>query len=119
MAKRIAGVCYVKADGKQFDVAGGLECPLSDVKRETIAAVTGPSGYKETALTPYVKIQANFTDDFPIDVIRSATTLVVTAEFANGKVYTLSDAYVVGEPSVKNDDGQAELTFEGMKGVWL
>jgi molecular chaperone DnaJ len=38
--------------------------------------------------------------------------MTVTSEFPNGKVYTLSGAYQVGEPSAKGDDGTIELEFE-------
>lgn len=118
MGQRLAGVCYVKADGQQFSVAGGLECPLTDVTREAVKSVNKVEGYKETARTPYVKFNGIFTPDFPLDSIRNATAMTVVAEYANGKVYTLSGAFVVGDPAAKNDDGTSDLEFNGLKGSW-
>ena len=118
MANRVAGICYVKVDGDQFDVEGGVECPLSDLKRETVMALAGPAGFKETALEPYVKLTAIFGPSFPIDKVKSSTDMTVTAEMANGKVYTLSGAFLRGETPVKGDEGKVELDFGGKKGIW-
>lgn len=117
MAK-VAGTCYIKADGEQFEVSGGVEVPLMDVKRETVMGSNGPAGYKETALRPYVKATVIVGPDFPLARIQSATDMTVTAELANGMVYTLSDAFVEGEPGLKNDDGTSDLEFSGKKGIF-
>lgn len=118
MGKRIAGTCYVKCDGAQFDITGGMEAPLMDVKREVVMGTSGPAGYKETAMEPYIKVTVAFRDDLPIDTLKDNTDMTVTAEFANGKVYTLSGAYLRGEPAVNGEEGTVELDFGGMKGIW-
>ena len=118
MAKRVAGICYIKVDGEQLEVEGGVECPLNDVARETVMSLSGPAGYKETALTQYVKLSAIFVEGFPMAKLREGVDMTITAELANGKVYTLSGAYLVGETSVKGDEGKIELEFNGNKGAW-
>lgn len=118
MGKRVAGICYIKVDGEQLEVAGGVECPILDVKRETVMGVNGPAGYKETALRPYVKVNTVFVAGFPLEKLRSGTDMTVTAEMSNGKVYTLSGAFIEGEPAAKADDGTIELEFGGSKGIW-
>jgi hypothetical protein len=118
MGQRLAGMCYVKVDGQQLEVQGSLECPTSPVVRETLMGATGSAGYKETARTPFVKLTVFFRPDFPMDAIANGTDMTVTAEFANGKVYTLSGAYLVGEPSANGEDGTIELEFEGARGIW-
>jgi hypothetical protein len=118
MGKRVAGIAYIKVDGMQLEVQGGVEAPISDKERETVKGLTGTAGFKETALTPYVKVNAIFRDDFPMAAVAANTDMTVTAEFPNGKVYTLSGAYLVGDSSAKADDGTIELSFEGMKGIW-
>lgn len=119
MAKRVAGIVYVKMDGAQLEVGeAGVEAPLTDMMRETVKGTTGVAGFKETHRTPSMKVTAIFRDDFPLEKVREGTDLTVTAEFPNGKVYTLSGAYVVGEPSAKSSDGTVELEFEGEKGIW-
>lgn len=118
MAKRVAGICYIKVDGEQLEVQGGVECPLMAYNRETVMALAGPAGYKETAVKPYTKVNTIFVEGFPLEKLRNATDMTVTTEFPNGKVYTLSGAFVEGDPAAKADDGTNELQFGGMKGIW-
>jgi len=118
MSQRVAGICFIKIDGDQLEVSGGVECPLMDVTREPVMGLTGPAGYKETAAVPFVKLTAIFRADFPVDKLRENTDMTVTAELANGRVYVLSGAYLVGEPAPKGDDGTVELEFNGERGIW-
>lgn len=115
---RVAGICYIKVDGEQLEVSGGVEVPLSDTMRESVMGVAGSAGYKETAQRPFVKVSAIFVAGFPIDKITKGTDMTVTAELPNGRVYTLSGAFLEGEPSAKADDGLIELEFGGKKGQW-
>ncbi len=118
MAQRIAGICYIKVDGAQLEISGDIEIPLTEFKREAVMGLSGPAGYKETALEPYVKVTALFTPDLPVNTLRTNTTLTVTAELANGVVYTLSNAFVRGEPKVKPIEGTIEVEFSGSQGQW-
>lgn len=118
MAKRVAGICFIKVDGEQLEVSGGVEAPITDLKRETVMGLSGPAGIKETALEPFIKVTAIFMPDFPMETLRTNTEMTVTAEMANGKVYTLSGAFVKGEPSAKGEDGTVELEFGGKRGQW-
>lgn len=118
MAKRVAGTCYIKVDGEQLEVSGGVECPLAEVKRETVMGVNGAAGYKETAQEPYVKVTAVLVKDFPLTTLQTNTEMTVTAEFPTGRVYTLSGAFLKGEPAAKADDGTTDLEFGGNRGQW-
>jgi len=117
MGKRVAGTCYIKVNGTQLEVKGSVEVPLTDSKKEMVVGLNAVAGYKEEVRVPYVKLSAIFKDDFPMDAL-DGDEMTVTAELANGKVYTLSDAILVGEPAVKVDDGEVELEFQGLKGQW-
>jgi hypothetical protein len=44
--------------------------------------------------------------------------MTVTAELANGKVYTLTNAYVEGEMTGNGEEGTVEIEFSGITGVW-
>lgn len=118
MAQRVAGICYVKVDGDQLEVKGGVEAPLSQVAREAVMGLAGVAGYKETAQEPYLKISTVFTRDFPINTLVNGTNMTITTEFANGKVYTLSGAYLRAEPTGNGEEGTTELEFSGLKGIW-
>lgn len=118
MGKRIAGVCYIKVDGEQLEVKGGIECPLSSTTKEAQMGVNGTAGYSEIAQRPYVKGSFFFGADFPIEKITTADDMTVTAELANGKTYVLSESWLEGEVPVKNDDGTTDLEFSGLDGQW-
>ena len=84
MSKKVAGTCYIKADGEQLEVAGGVAVPMSDTVRETVMADAGPAGYSEKAVAPYVKLSAVVGANFPLQKLRTATNMTVTVELANG-----------------------------------
>lgn len=117
MGKRIAGTCFVKVDGEQLELKGGIEVPLSQKKRESVESVSGTTGYyKETDVTPFIKGTFLVPRDFPLKKITESDSLTVTAELANGWVYTLSEAYTVDDQTLKGDEGEVEVTFNGKRG---
>jgi len=118
MAKRIAGTMYCKVDGEQLEVQGSFECPGMEVKREAVMSSTGMAGYKETVVKPYIKLTALFVPAFPLATLQTNTEMTLTVELANGKIYTLSGAFIENEAPVKGDDGTIELEFAGTKGIW-
>ena len=118
MALRQAGICYIKVDGAQLEIEGDVECPISQTEKERLMGLSGVAGYKETALGPYVKVGAIFTGDFPLNAIATGNTMTVTAEFANGLVYTLTSAWLEGDAPAKPVDGKISLEFSGITGVW-
>ena len=79
-------------------------------------ADAGSAGFSETATRPYVKLSAKVGRDFPLQKLQEATNMTVTAELANGMVYTLSDAFLEGETALKASEGSVDLDFGGMKG---
>jgi len=119
-APKVAGTCYVKVDGTQLELKGdsGIEAPMFSVTREAVMGQSGVAGLKETANMPYVKGTFIVGPDFPLEKLNDSTDLTVTTEFINGKVYTLSGAFTVGDSGFKSDSGEVELEFNGIKGIW-
>ena len=116
MANKIAGTCYIKVDGEQLEVKGSVEVPLSEKKRENVMGLNGSAGFKEMAQEPYVNLTALFTSGFPLSKITTGTDLTITAELANGKVYTLTGGFLTDPGPVKAEDGELELKFSGTRG---
>jgi predicted heme/steroid binding protein len=115
---RVAGTCYIKVDGQQLDVSGGIEATINDVAREEIMSATGHVGYKEMPVPQRVSLKTYFTADFPLEKIRSASNMTITCEFPNGRVYTLSNAYLKGEKTASSESGEIDLEFVGERGLW-
>lgn len=114
MGQKVAGTCYIKVDGSQLIITGGVEAPLSKVKRETIA----PGFFKEEDRIPFLKVDAVKVPGFPFEKITNGTNMTVTAEFKDGSSYVLSGAYTVDDVNVTADDGKVSLNFEGSSGDW-
>lgn len=114
MGQKVAGTCYIKVDGQQLVISGGVEAPLSKVKRETIV----PGHFKEEDLAPFLKVDAVKTPNFPMAKITEGTNMTITAEFKDGTSYVLSGAYLVDEANVTADDGKVALKFDGISGDW-
>lgn len=119
-APKVAGTAYCKVDGDQLEAKSesGIEAPLFDNVRETVMGQSGVAGVKETARMPFTKGTYIVGPNFPLEKLNDATDMTVTTEFINGRVYTLSGAYVVGEVDYNSDTGEVELEFNGVKGIW-
>lgn len=114
MGQKVAGTCYVKVDGVQLVLSGAVEAPLNSVTRETIV-----KGYfKEEDTIPSVKLEAVGVKETDFQKICDGKAMTLTVEFANGSVYTLSGAYVVGEANYSSDEGKISLEFNGVSGDW-
>jgi hypothetical protein len=111
---RIAGTCYIKVDGEQLVVEGSVNFPLLNVTRETKMGSTGVAGYSETDVTPSLSLSAFVPKDFPLEKLKQ-DNLTITAECANGMVYTLQGAYLVDQATYNPSDGNVTLTFNGEK----
>jgi hypothetical protein len=118
MGKRIAGTCYIKVDGDQLEVKGGVEIAGMPVTREAVMSTAGVAGFKETVRVPSVKLTAIVGANFPLKKLQEGTDMTVTSELANGMAHTLSSAFLVGDPSIKAEDGEIDLEFNGVKGIW-
>lgn len=118
MSRRMAGTAYIKADGVQFEIKGNVECPVGQFEREIVMGLSGPMGHKETAKAQYVKFDAGFVADFPIDQLENNTNMTITVEYANGKVYTLTGAFYTGQGGANGEDGSIGVEFFGLNGVW-
>jgi len=115
MGQKMAGTCYIKVNGAQLSVEGSVEIPLSTVNRETKIGSTGVVGYSETDIAPYVNLSAFVDKSFPVDDLQG-DDMTVTVDLANGWVYTLREAYLVGEVRYSASDGNITLNFEGRSG---
>jgi len=118
MGKRDSGTCYIKLNGNQLVVEGGVEVPLSKTAKEAVMGNGRVAGYKETGRKAYVKATLRKVSAKEFQALTEADDMTVTVELANGGVYTLSDAWVEGEPSYNADEGTADVEFVGMRGEW-
>ncbi|WP_207458655.1 phage tail tube protein [Azospirillum sp. SYSU D00513] len=115
MGKKVAGTCYLKVDGTQYALRGGLTVSPDAFEREGIAGMDGVHGYKETPRVPSIAADLTDTDGLSLERLLAITNATVTAELANGKTYVLREAWTKGAHELDAAEGQVSVTFEGVK----
>lgn len=116
MGQKFAGTCYIKANGAQLAISGSVEIPLQEVTRETKIGSTGVVGFSETDIAPFIRCSAYLEASFPVTDLQG-TDMTITAELANGWVYTLNNAWLEGEVTGNMSDGEVSLEFHGLSGT--
>ncbi len=119
MANRIAGICYVKVDGEQIEVAGSVTVSISMFEKEGLSGLTGVAGYKEIPRIPSIEVEAYLIPGFPINKLEAMNNATITAELANGQVAVLSGAWLTGAIEAKAAEGTTTLKFQGLEGKWI
>lgn len=120
MGKKVAGICYVKADDQMFTITGGVEVPFTTTVRTPMESLSNDQGhFSETQIAPFVRVTVVNDADLDQEKITQATNLTVTAELANGKTYVLTQAYLAQETTASGDEGTVPLEFRGAKGVYV
>ena len=115
MGERIAGVAYVKVDGAQYPLKGGLTVSPSDTEREGIAGQDYVHGYKEMPRVPYIEGDFSTVAGLSVEAINRITNATITAELANGRVYVLANAWCTNATEIDTEEGQFTARFEGLR----
>lgn len=114
MSNRVAGVCYLKANGKQLTLGGSFTVSPSTVEREGVVGLAGPAGYKEIGRIPYIEGEVVTTADLDVEALDAFVDGTVTAELANGKNYVLTNAWRAGASEIDGVEGKLPVRFEGL-----
>lgn len=113
--KRIAGTAYIKVDGAQYSLAGSMTVSPTKLEREGMAGLSGVAGFKETPRVPFIEGEFYTTAELSIATIEAIENATITAELANGKVYTMRNAWFAGPADINAAEGTVPLRFEGVE----
>lgn len=113
MARRIAGIAYVKYNGRQLPLRGGFTVSPSATERTGIAGQDYVHGYSESPRVPFIEGDISLTPEVSIEELDAIEDATVTAELANGKVYVLRQAWTKSAHELNAGEGQARVRFEG------
>lgn len=116
MAGRIAGVCFIKVDGRQYNLRGNLVVSISPTERAGVAGQDGVHGFIETPRVPFIAGNFSDTDDLSINDLDAIENATITAELANGKAYILRGAWTKSAHEIDGAQGQVAVRFEGLSG---
>lgn len=111
---RIAGVAYVKYDGRQLPIRGSWKVNFAKLKREGISGQDRVHGYKEMPSVPSIEGEVSSTAEVSLPALLAITDATVTLEAANGKVYVLRNAWTAEDYTLETEDGKISVKFEGM-----
>lgn len=111
---RIAGVAFVKFDGKQLPIKGSWQVNFARIKREGISGQDRVHGYKEMPGVPSIEGDVSTTADVSVEELQAIENATVTLEAANGKIYVLRNAWSADAYEIQTEDGKIKVKFEGI-----
>jgi len=112
---RLGGILELKVNGTQYLAKGEFEYNLGIPKKEYIIGADGSHGYKEMPQVAYISGAVTDSPDFSMTELRRLRDATIVLRLANGKVISLEEAIESSDGSVKSEEGEAEVRFEGSK----
>jgi tail tube protein len=116
---RIAGVAYLRVDGRQYALRGNLTVSIDMDEREGVPGQDGVHGYIERPRVPWIEGDLSDIGGLSIQALRRIRNTTVQAELANGKKYLLRNAWTSTALELNAADGQVTVRWEGMRGEEL
>lgn len=109
---RIAGVAYVKINGKQHPLRGNLTVSPSPSERAGIAGQDGVHGFSENPRVPYIEGDFSLTPDLSVEEIQAIDDATVQAELANGHTYVGRNCWCKSALELNTHEGMMRVRFE-------
>jgi len=123
MAPRIAGIAYLKVNAEQSQNSGGpiRQLPLrgnftispSTYEKAMLAGQDYVHGYSEVPRVPFIEGDVSLLPELSVVDVANMLNITVTAELANGRVYTLIEAVCTAAFELNARDGLMRVRFEG------
>lgn len=113
MAQRIAGIAFLKVDGDLYPLRGNFTVSPSPIERTGIAGQDYVHGYSELPRVPYIEGDVSTVPELSVEDVAAITNATVTAELANGKTYSLKEAWSRAAFELNTREGQFRVRFEG------
>ena len=113
---RRGGVIFFKIDSVLRDAKGSFTYNIGAPKREAmIGADLAVQGYKEMGQVPYVEGEITDQRDLILSDFVNVENATITLELANGKVFTLRNAWFAADGNVGTEDANIQVRFEGLE----
>lgn len=117
MANRIGGTAFWYADGRQLALHGAFTVGPSRFERTGVAGLDRTHGYIEAPVVQYIEGDVSTIEGTSIEDVDAITDATITAELANGSVFTLRNAWRAQRSEINAHDGRFKVRFEGMSAV--
>jgi hypothetical protein len=114
---RVGGIVSVQSDGEIYKAKGKFSFNLGENKREPVIGQDGHHGFKEIPQAAFV--EGSITDDGSVDLksLVTGTGKTITLELANGKNFSLKNAYFAEEGTGDSEEGEIPVKWFGDYGV--
>lgn len=112
-SNRVAGVCYVSADGQRLALVGEFSYRPASPTREAKVGADGFHGYKEKPQQGQIKAKLRDTAGVSVAGLGAMTNVTVTAELANGKTVIGRNMFVTEPPAADAEEAEIDITWEG------
>lgn len=114
---RRGGTIFFKVDSVQRDAKGNFTYNAGGPKREAmIGADLIVQGYKEMGQVPFIEGEITDQGDLSLTEFINLENVTATLELANGKVFTLAEAWYAADGNVQTEEGNIQVRFEGRTG---
>ena len=110
---RLAGICYLTVDGKNYMLAGDFAYSVSSVTRETLAGQDRVHGYSEKPVPGSMSGTIRDAGGLTVADFNAMTNVTAVAELANGKTIVGRNMWTVDQQEVKTTEGTFEVKWEG------
>lgn len=115
---KVAGTCFFKIDGQQYNLRGNMKVSIGNVKRESVMGLDQYHGIKEIPEASSIECELTHQPEIDLNVLEQLQNVTVTVELINGAVATLRNANQMNHIDLTAEDGKMTVKFEGPKGEW-
>ena len=113
---RRGGAIFFKIDSVLRDAKGNFTYNIGAPKRNPLhSSDLRTVGYNEMAQTPFIEGEITDQRDLILSDFVNITNATITLELANGKVFTLRNAWFSSEGNVQTEEGNIAVRFDGLE----
>lgn len=111
--QRRGGIIQVQVNGVLYDAKGDFTYNLGRPKREAIIGADRPHGFTETPQVGFIEGEITDRGNLDLEALVTIEGATVVLGLANGKTFSLRDAWYAGEGTVNTKEGNIGVRFEG------
>ncbi len=108
---RIGGTIFLTIDGVQYAARGNWSVSPSSVKRDGIAGQDYVHGYTEKPIVPGAKGDLSTVPGLSVENLQNITNSTVVLQLANGKTYSLAQAWTAAAFEIDTTEGKLGVEF--------
>lgn len=111
--RRVAGIAYLKIDGRLFETSGNFTIQPGQPMREGKIGTSRVVGYSETPQVPSIEGRIVLTPELSLVELTTITEATIQVVGPTGHTFVLRDAWFAGEGSYDTGEGEVAVKFEG------